>query len=79
MRDEGSVHIPSRRHGLLAFLRQKQWWYFEGLDPAQSLYFVFLALEGLPSSYVSLKIIDYKNHRRWTQDYLGRFRAASGD
>ncbi len=76
---EGSIHIPSRRHGLFAFLRQKQWWYFEGLDPTLGLYFVFLALEGLPASYVSLKIIDYKNNRRWTEDHIGSFRAAPGD
>jgi len=79
MRHEGSIHIQSRRHGLLAFLRQKQWWYFEGLDPAQGLYFVFLALEGLPASYLSLKVIDYRNNRRWAQDHIGGFRAALGD
>ncbi len=58
MQSEGSVHIDTRRHGRLAFLRHKQWWYFEGLDPERQLYFVLLALEGLPSSYVSLKAID---------------------
>jgi hypothetical protein len=79
MHDAGSIRIPSRRHGLFAFLRQKQWWSFEGLDPAQGLYFVFLALEGLPASYVSLKIIDYKNNRRWAEDHIGGFRAAPGD
>lgn len=79
MRNEGSVHVSSRRHGLLAWLRHKQWWSFEGLDPAQGLYFVFLALEGRPSSYVSLKVIDYKNDRRWTEDHLGRFRALPGE
>ena len=79
MRNEGSVHIRSRRHGLLAWLRQKQWWYFEGLDPTQGLYFVFLALEGRPASYVSLKVIDYKNNRRWTADHVGGFRALPGE
>ena len=33
MRNEGYVQIDSRRVGFLAFLRHKQWWYFEGLDP----------------------------------------------
>ena len=79
MHHEGSIHIPGRRHGSFVFLRQKQWWSFEGLDPTQGLYFVFLALEGLPASYVSLKIIDYKNNRRWTEDHIGGFRAAPGD
>ncbi len=79
MRHEGSIHIKSRRHGLLAFLRQKQWWSFEGLDPAQGLYFVFLALEELPASYVPLQVIDYKNNRRWAEDHIGGFRAAPGD
>ena len=50
MNTEGSIHIDPRRHGALAFLRQKQWWYFEGLDPEHKFYFVLLALEGPPSS-----------------------------
>jgi hypothetical protein len=79
MRNEGSTHVPSRRHGLLAWLRHKQWWYFEGLDPTQGLYFVFLALEGRPASYVSLKVIDFKNHRRWTADHFGGVRALPGE
>ena len=78
MRTEGFIHVPTRRHGLLAWLRQKQWWSFEGLDPTHGLYFVFLALEGRPASYVSLKIIDYKNNRRWTEEHLGGFRALPG-
>jgi len=36
-------------------------------------------LEGLPASYVSLKIIDYRNNRRWAEDHIGSFRAALGD
>jgi hypothetical protein len=79
MEAEGSVHINARRHGILAFLRQKQWWYFEGLDPDRKLYYVLLALEGLPSSYVSLKVIDYGRHLRWEEDHLGSFRAAPGN
>ncbi len=79
MDNEGSVNIDSRRFGRLAFLRSKQWWYFEGLDPEQKLYFVFLALQALPSSYVSIKIIDYKNNRRWTEDHLGSFQSAPGN
>ncbi len=76
MRDEGYMSINSRRFGPLAFLRRKQWWSFEGLDPQQKLYFVFLALQAFPSDYISLKIIDYQNHRRWTEDHVGRFRTA---
>ena len=65
MRHEGSIHIKSRRHGLLAFLRHAR-----GGSGGKGLYFVLLALEGLPASYVSLKVIDYKNHRRWAEDHL---------
>ena len=79
MRDEGYVAIHSRRFGLLAALRRKQWWSFEGLDPQQKLYFVFLALQAFPSDYVSLKVIDYLNDRRWTEDHLGSFRTTPGD
>jgi hypothetical protein len=79
MHNEGSVHLDSRRHGRLAFLRQKQWWYFEGLDPQHKLYFVLLALEGFPVSYVSLKAIDYAHNLRWEEDHLGTFRAAPGN
>ncbi len=79
MRDEGCLPIASRRFGPLAFLRKKQWWYFEGLDPRQKLYYVFLALQAIPTSYVSLKVIDCANNRRWTEDHLGSFQAAPGD
>lgn len=79
MESEGSVRIDPRRYGRLAFLRQKQWWSFEGLDPEQQLYFVLLALEGLPTSYVSLKIIDYGRNRRWDEEHLGSFQTASGN
>lgn len=79
MRDEGYIAIDSRRFGLLAGFRRKQWWSFEGLDPQQKLYFVFLALQAFPSDYVSLKVIDYQHNRRWTEDHLGKFRAAPGD
>ena len=65
MKDEGYVAFDSRRYGILAALRRKQWWSFEGLDPDRKLYFVFLALEAFPTSYVSLKLIDYQNNRRW--------------
>ncbi len=79
MKDEGSVSIDTRRYGLLAGLRKKQWWSFEGLDPQQKLYFVFLALEAFPVSYVSLKLIDYQNGIYWTEDHLGSFQSAPGD
>ena len=79
MRNEGYVKIDSRRFGPLAFLRRKQWWYFEGLDPKSGLYYVFLALQAIPTDYVSLKVIDYHTNRRWTKDYLGSFRTAPGD
>ncbi len=46
MEAEGSIRLDSRRYGKLAFLRQKQWWSFEGLDPERQIYFVLLALEG---------------------------------
>jgi hypothetical protein len=79
MKDEGSIAFDSRRYGLLAGLRRKQWWYFEGLDPHQKLYFVFLALQAFPTSYISLKLIDYRNNQRWTEDHLGGFQAATGE
>jgi len=79
MRDEGYVSMDTRRFGPLAFLRNKQWWYFEGLDAEQKLYFVFLALQAFPSNYVSLKIIDYASNRRWNEDHLGKFSAAAGN
>ncbi|MBI5034751.1 MAG: DUF2804 family protein [Chloroflexi bacterium] len=79
MHAEGSVRIDSRRHARLAFLRQKQWWSFERLDPERKLYFVLLALKGLPTSYVSLKAIDYEHDVRWEEDHLGSFHAAPGD
>ena len=79
MHNEGYIKIDTRRFGPLANLRCKQWWSFEGLDPTLGMYFVFLALQAFPTDYISLKIIDYKNNRRWTKDYLGSFQTAPGD
>jgi len=79
MLDEGYIIVDSSRFGLSGFLRRKQWWYFEGLDPDNKLYFVFLALQAFPSDYVSVKIIDYAGNRRWTEDHLGKFRTVAGD
>jgi hypothetical protein len=79
MRNEGYVEIDNHRFGPLAFLRRKQWWYFEGLDPKSRLYFVFLALQAIPTDYISLKVIDYRTNRRWTKDYLGSFQTTPGD
>jgi hypothetical protein len=79
MNQEGAVKLDTRRYGLLAGLRNKQWWYFEGLDPERKLYFVFLALKAFPLSYVSLKLIDFQNNTRWTEDHLGDFQAAPGN
>ncbi len=79
MKNEGAVDIDLHRFGVFAGLRSKQWWYFEGLDPQQKLYFVFLALEAFPLSYVSIKLIDFEQNERWTEDHLGKFTAAAGD
>jgi hypothetical protein len=79
VKNEGRVSYSSRRYGAGAFMRRKQWWYFEGLDETRRLYFVFLALEATPMSYVSLKVIDYKSGTRWSEDHFGRFQAAPGD
>lgn len=79
MKDEGYIAFDSRRYGLLAALRKKQWWSFEGLDPKNQLYFVFLALQAFPTSYVSLKVIDFRSQRRWTEDHLGSFHAVPGE
>ena len=80
MKDEGYRTIKNKnRHGLSAYRRYKQWWYFEGLDPEQNIYYVFLALKGFPKSYISIKVIDYKNNTRWTEDYLTKFQAKRGD
>jgi len=65
MKDEGYRTIKNKsRHGLSAYRRYKQWWYFEGLDPEQNIYYVFLALKGFPKSYISIKVIDYKKNKR---------------
>jgi hypothetical protein len=40
---------------------------------------VFLALKGFPKSYISIKVIDYKNNKRWTEDYLTNFQAKPGN
>jgi len=79
MQNEGRVKIDLRRFGPLAGLRAKQWWYFEGLDPEKQLYYVFLALEAFPASYVSLKLINYATGERWTEDHLGSFQSIPGD
>ena len=79
MKDEGYKTINIRRHGLSAYRRYKQWCYFEGLDLAQKIYYVFLALKGFPKSYISIKVIDYKNGKRWTEDYLTNFQAKPGN
>ncbi|MBN2084191.1 MAG: hypothetical protein JW748_03135 [Anaerolineales bacterium] len=78
MDGEGRVRIDFRRHGLLAALRRKQWWSFEGLDEERKIYFILLALESFPSSYVSLKAIDYGSSERWEEEHLGAFRAGAG-
>jgi hypothetical protein len=59
MRNEGSVHILSRRHGLLAFLRQKQWWSFEGLDPAIACTPRYTSLMCLWVDYVAPAVMLY--------------------
>ncbi len=79
MEGEGRVRIESRRHGMLAALRRKQWWSFEGLDEEQKFYFVLLALESFPSSYVSLLAVNYGSGERLEEQHLGGFRAAEGD
>jgi hypothetical protein len=79
MKEEGYKSINIRRHGLSAFKRYKQWWYFEGLDPTQKIYYVFLALKGFPKSYISLKVINYQNGKRWSEDYMTNFEAKPGD
>jgi len=38
MKDEGYKSIDIRRHGLSAYKRYKQWWYFEGLDSDEQIY-----------------------------------------
>ena len=73
MDNEGHVNINTSRFGIKGVLRKKQWWYFEGIDTEQRLYYVFLALQAFPASYVSIKIIDYQNNRRFTEDHMGSF------
>lgn len=79
MKNEGRVDYSSKRYGPGAFMRRKQWWYFEGLDESRQLYFVFLALEASLMSYVSLKVIDYGTGQHWSEDHFGRFSSAFGD
>jgi hypothetical protein len=79
MHNEGLVSIDASRFGFTGQLRRKQWWYFEGIDSGRKLYYVFLALKAFPLSYVSIKVIDYKNNRRFTEDHMGSFIAVPGE
>lgn len=78
MQNEGHVKIDTSRFGIKGVLRKKEWWSFEGIDTEQKIYYVFLALKAFPSSYISIKIIDYKNNRRFTEDHMGSFIAEPG-
>lgn len=79
MRGEGLVEVASRRYGLFAFRRVKQWWSFEGLDPSRKSYFVFLAMKALPVDFVSLTVIDYERDVRHAEEHFGKVTAAPGD
>jgi hypothetical protein len=71
--------INWRRHGLLAFLRLKEWWSFEGLDPSRSLYFAFLAMSATLSDYVSLTVVDFANGRRFAWEHMTGVRISDGE
>ncbi|HEY9160831.1 MAG TPA: DUF2804 family protein [Desulfomonilia bacterium] len=79
MKNEGHVDIDTSRFGIKGLLRKKEWWYFEGIDVKEKIYYVFLALRAFPISYVSIKIIDYKNNRRFTEEHMGSFISEPGD
>ncbi len=38
-----------------------------------------MALKGFPKSYISIKVIDYQNGKRWSEDYLTNFQAKPGN
>jgi hypothetical protein len=79
MRNEGYVRSSTRRRGAFAFLRRKQWWYFEGMDPERQLYYVFLAMLALPTSYISMTVIDFGRGLRTTEERFGKVVALPGD
>lgn len=79
MRNEGYVRTALGRRGALAFLRRKQWWYFDGLDPERKLYYVFLAMLALPSDYISLTVIDYGRGTRTTEERFCKVASQPGD
>lgn len=79
MQNEGRIEIDGSRFGIAGLFRKKEWWYFEGIDAEQKIYYVFLALRAFPMSYVSIKIIDYKNSRRFTEEHMGSFIAEPGN
>jgi len=74
MKKGNSRAVAWRRHGPTAFLRLKEWWSFEGLDPARRLYFVFLAMSSPISDYVSLTVLDYAGGRRTASEHITRVR-----
>ncbi|MFA6449823.1 MAG: DUF2804 family protein [bacterium] len=79
MIEEGFVPIKWRRNGATAFLRRKQWWSFEGLDEAQGVYFVFLAMQSFPAGYVSITAIDLKNGKRVVEEQLTGIQSLPGE
>ena len=79
MLKEGYPKINSRRFGMMAFLRKKQWWSFEGLDQKSKLYFLVLALKSPYASYVSLKIIDFNTGKHISKDFFGRLSIAESE
>lgn len=79
MNGEGSIKTDSRGRGACAFLRRKQWWSFEGFDPAKDIYFVFLAMKMFPMDFVSLTVIDVAKGHRIACEYMGEVKALSGN
>lgn len=79
MIDEGLVDTDSRKFGLAAFLRKKQWWSFEGLDEKSGVYFVFLAMQSVPTGYVSLTVLDLRTGDRLSEEFMCPVRAEPGD
>ncbi|MBN2155479.1 MAG: hypothetical protein JW776_05515 [Candidatus Lokiarchaeota archaeon] len=76
---EGFRTVPWKKHGLGARRRQKQWWYFEGLDPNKKIYYIFNAMKMRPTDYISLTAVNYSSGERWAVDKMTPVKAKRGN
>lgn len=76
---EGFRTVPWKKHGIPAKRRQKQWWYFEGLDVNKKIYYIFLAMKMRPTDYISLTVVNYGTNERWRVDKMTPVDAKEGN